>query len=71
MSVTQTKQVVDGLSELIAQELAALSSEYWQPRYAADQSDSELKFRRQRIGELRAMRQQFENTMFGLAKDDE
>lgn len=64
----QTK-VVRHLSTLIAEELSALSSEYWAPRLAPDQSDSELKFRRERIQRLRTMRDDFEVTMYGLDKE--
>lgn len=62
----QEASVVDNLSAIIANELSALSSEYWQPKFAADQMDSELAFRRERISRLRAMRQEFEEVMHGL-----
>lgn len=61
--------IVNGLSKLITAELQALSSEYWQPRYVADQMDAELKFRRERIIGLRGIRHDLENLMFGLERD--
>lgn len=64
-----TEVVTQHLSRLIASELQALSSEYWQPRFTADQMDSELDFRKTRITELRRLRHEFENLMFGLDKD--
>lgn len=70
MSTTsQTKIIVDALGDIISSELSALSSEYWQPQYGADQMDAELKFRKERIERLRAMRAEFENIMFGLGKE--
>ena len=65
----QLLTVVNDLSNLIMQELYALSGEYWQPRLMADQSDSEMQFRRERIEHLRAMRLQFENVMCGMPKE--
>ena len=64
-----TEVVTQHLSRLIASELHAMSSEYWQPRFAADQMDSELNFRKMRIKELRRLRHEFENLMFGFDKD--
>ena len=64
-----TEVVTQHLSRLIASELQAMSSEYWQPRFASDQMDSELNFRKTRIKELRRLRHEFENLMFGLDKD--
>lgn len=64
-----TEVVTQHLSRLIASELQAMSSEYWQPRFAADQMDSELNFRKMRIKELRRLRHEFENLMFGFDKD--
>lgn len=69
MSDLKLSPVVDGLSTIICDELRALSSEYWQPRFQADQMDAELKFRRERVNRLRAMREEFENCMFGLSQD--
>jgi len=66
----QRKAIIDNLSVLICMELQALSSEYWTPRYAADQMDAELKFRRERIVRLREMRAEFENTMYALQRDE-
>ncbi len=60
------RQVVDGVSELIASELTALSSEHWQPRFGADQMEDELQFRRERVKRLRAIRNEFEDLMHGL-----
>lgn len=64
------RPVIEGLSVLIACELSALSSEYWSPRFAADQMDAELKFRRERITRLRELRHEFENIMHGLSRDE-
>lgn len=62
----QTRKVTRGLSQIIQDELTALSSEYWQPRFTADQTDVELKYRRDRIIFLRKMREEFENQMNGV-----
>lgn len=62
----QTRKVTRGLSQIIQDELTALSSEYRQPRFAADQMDAELKFRKDRIIFLRNMREEFENQMNGV-----
>lgn len=70
MADIQVKIVVDSLSEIITDELARLSSEYWSPKLGADQSDSEMKFRRHRIEKLRLMRVDFENLMYGLERSD-
>lgn len=68
---TDSLCVVDALSRIIANELNALSSEFWLPRFAADQMDAELSFRRLRISELRAMRTKFEDVMHGLSRAGE
>lgn len=59
-------RVVVELSDVIASEMRAMADEAWNPRYAADQSDSELEYRRKRIVGLRQMREHFENLMFGM-----
>lgn len=69
MDDNQRINIVSDLSYLIAGELSAFSSEYWQPKFAADQMDAELKFRKERIEGLRTMRKDFENLMFGLERD--
>lgn len=61
--------VIDGITSIICFELQAFSSEYWQPRLAADQMDAELKFRKTRIVELRRIREETENLLFGLDRD--
>lgn len=66
----QTLTVVESLSVLIASELTALSSEFWSPRFAADQMDAELDFRRKRITRLRELRHEFENIMHGLSREE-
>lgn len=65
-----THAVVAGLSEVIRSELTALSSEYWAPRFAADQMDAELAFRRRRIAFLRKAREEFEDQMHGLGMEE-
>lgn len=68
-SKSDTLKVSYALSRIISQELQALSSEYWTPRFASDQMEAELSFRRQRIDGLRKQREDFENLMFGLSKE--
>lgn len=65
-----THAAVAALSEIIRSELKALSSEYWAPRFAADQMDAELAFRRRRIAFLRKAREEFENQMHGLEREN-
>lgn len=65
---TCQERVVLNLSALIAQELKALSSEFWTPQFNPDQMDSELEFRRKRIVKLRVIREEFENIMHGLTR---
>ena len=65
-----THAVVAGLSEIIRSELTALSSEYWSPCFAADQTDAELAFRRRRIAFLRKAREEFEDQMHGLEREE-
>jgi len=69
MTDAATTQVISGLSEIIQENLRDYSREYWSPRYSSDQSEAELRFAKQRILELRKMREDFENLMFGLEKD--
>lgn len=62
-------QVIDNISRLIAQEMSALSHEYWTPKYSADQSDAELKFRKARVVRLQDIRTELEFLMYGLERD--
>lgn len=61
--------VINGMSALIRAELVALSSEYWTPHYSADQSETEMAYRRARIEKLRAMRKEFEDSMYAVSKE--
>jgi hypothetical protein len=60
-------QAVSSISSMIACELRALSGEYWSPRLMPDQSESELKFRKERVERLRTMRDELEDVMHGLS----
>lgn len=62
--------IVEGLTGLILIELKRLSSECWEPKFMSDRSDAEIKFRRNRIKELRQMRHDFENAIVGVTDTD-
>ena len=64
-----TLEIVSRLSSLIHVELSALSHEYWEPHLGADQSDMEMKFRRNRIEKLKLMRNGFENLMCSMTAE--
>jgi hypothetical protein len=64
-----TRDIVNTLSLLIASEMRALSSEYWQPRFQSDQMDAELKFRRERIDKWRTMRAECESIAYGMTSE--
>lgn len=64
---TLAGQAVESISGMIAQELRALSSEHWSPRWSADQSEAEMKFRRERIERLRTMRDDLEDVAHGMS----
>lgn len=66
----ETREVVSGLSTIIAHELRALSVECWTPQFNPDQSDSEIKFRKERVARLRDIRSGFENLMHGLSQEE-
>lgn len=70
MSQDAIHAVVAGLSEIIRSELAALSDEHWNPKLTPDQSYDELAFRRKRLVFLRKVRDDFEDRMFGMGRDE-
>lgn len=63
MSISTSMAVITSLSQLIWEASVSLSSEETQPGYGPDTSDAKCKMLRERLSQLRNMREHFEALM--------
>lgn len=64
-----SRSVIAGLSLLITQAMAQKTYHSWNPSHSADEDEAKMKRYGERMQQLRDLRNQFEDLMFGVVDD--